>query len=201
VDGKPDLFAAAGRRGAPAPGLAAALAAFVGDARAAEAAGSRSREAFLRRSAAEEGSFAGILVDLAERATPVLVTGAAGRRQRGVLTAVGSDFAVLRTAEDRDVLLAHRGMASVTPEAGAAEVAGDRAVALPIGMVEALAVLAEERPRVLLVTVAGSGERSEGGVAGELRAVGRDVVTIRLEGPDRRTSYVPVANLAEVRLS
>ena len=70
----------------------------------------------------------------------------------------------------------------MTPEAGAAEVAGDRAVALPIGLPEALAVLAEERPRVLLVTVAGTGEGAEGGVAGELRAVGRDVVSMRLGG-------------------
>ena len=73
-------------------------------------------------------------------------------------------------------------------------------VALPIGLAEALAVLAEERPRVLLVTVAGTGEGAEGGVAGELRAVGRDVVSIRLDGARPPHVYVPVANLAEVRL-
>ena len=200
MDGKPDLFATGGPRGGQAHGLTSALAAFVGDAKASEAADARSREAFLRRSAAEEGSFAGVLVDLAERGVPLLVAGAGGRRQRGILAAVGADFVVVRTPEGREVLLAHRGIASVTPEPGAAEVAGDRAVTLPIGLPEALAVLAEERPRVLLVTVAGTGEGAEGGVAGELRAVGRDVVSIRLEGPDRRTAYVPVANLAEVRL-
>jgi hypothetical protein len=182
------LFAARG-------GLAAALASFVGDAKADEAATARSREAFLRRTAAEDGSFAGVLVDLAERGTPVLVAGAAGRRQRGTLTAVGADFVVLRTAEGHEVLLAHRGISSVTPEAGADEVAGDRVVAVPVGLGEALAVLAEERPRVLVVTVG-----TDGGVAGELRAAGRDVVSVRLEGPDRRTAYVPLANLAEVRL-
>lgn len=188
MDARPDLFAAGG-------GLSAALATFVGDAVADEAAGARSREAFLRRTAAEEGTFAGVLVDLAERGTPVLVAGVAGRRQRGALAAVGTDFVVLRTAEGEEVLLAHRGISSVTPEAGATDMAGHRAVTVRVDLAEALAVLAEERPRVLLVTVG-----ADGGVAGELRAVGRDVVSVRLEGSDRRTAYVPLANLAEVRL-
>jgi hypothetical protein len=38
-------------------------------------------------------------------------------------------------------------------------------------------------------------------VAGELRTAGRDVLSVRLEGPDRRTAYVPLANVAEVRLA
>jgi hypothetical protein len=176
-------------------GLSAALAAFVGEAMAEEAAGARSREAFMRRTAAEDGSFAGVLVDLAERGTPVLVNGAAGRRQRGTLAAVGADFVVLRAAAGEEVLLAHRGISSVTPEPGATDVAGHRPVTVRVGLAEALAVLAEERPRVLLVTVG-----ADGGLAGELRAAGRDVLSIRLEGPDRRTAYVPLANLAEVRL-
>jgi hypothetical protein len=176
--------------------MSSALAAFVGEAQADAAADARSREAFLRRTAAEEGSFAGVLVDLAERGTPVLVAGAGGRRQRGTLAAVGADFVVLRDEDGEEVLLAHRGISSVTPEAGAAAVAGHRPVAVPVGLAEALAVLAEERPRVLLVTVG-----LDGGVAGELRTAGRDVLSVRLEGPDRRSVYVPLANVAEVRLA
>ena len=117
MDGRPDLFAAGG-------GLTAALASFVGDAVTDEAAGARSREAFLRRTAAEEGSFAGVLVDLAEshgRTTPegVLIDlplsqeevaglisasresvarGLAGLRDRGLITTARRAITVLDLA-------------------------------------------------------------------------------------------------------
>lgn len=194
MDARPNLFA--GR----ASNLTARLAEFVAEARAEEAAGSRSREAFLRRSAAEEGSFAGVLVDLAERGDPVLVTAAGGRRLRGHLVAVGSDFVALRTGDGREVLLAHRGIASVTTEERVSATAGDRPVVLPIGLAEALAVLAEDRPRVLVVTLVAT-DGADRGVAGELRAVGRDVVVLRLEGVGQRAAYVPMANVAEVSLA
>lgn len=194
MPGGPDLFQSG------APGLAARLARFVGDARAGEAAGARSREAFLRRTAADEGTFAGILVDLAERGDAVLVIGAGGRRLRGHLVAVGSDFAALRTADGREALLAHRGITSVTTGDGAPAAAGDRALLLRFGLPEALAVLAEDRPRVLAVTV-GAHTGADAGVAGELVAAGRDVLTIRLDGGGRRRAYLPTANLAEVSLA
>src|SRR5690606_37560812 len=135
--------------------------------------------------AAEEGTLAGVLVDLAERGDAVLVVGAGGRRHRGHLVAVGSDFAALRTGEGREVLVAHRGMASVATADGAAPAAGDRPLVLRVGLLEALAVLAEDRPRVLAVPV-GAGDGADAGVAGELVAVGRDVLTVRLEGAGRR---------------
>lgn len=194
MDARPDLFA--GR----SPGLTARLAEFVADARTDTAAGSRRREALLVRSAAEEGTFAGILVDLAERGDAVLVTGAGGRRLRGRIVAVGSDFAALRTDEGREVLVAHRGIAALTTEEAAPMATGDRALVLPLGLAEALAVLAEDRPRVLVVPTEAA-EGVGGGLAGTLRAAGRDVAVLRIDGAGGRTAYVPMANLAEVALA
>ena len=48
--------------------------------------------------------------------------------------------------------------------------------------------------------IAGSATMAITNRASELRAAGRDVLSVRLEGSDRRTAYVPLANLAEVRL-
>jgi hypothetical protein len=64
-----------------------------------------------------------------------------------------------------------------------------------LGLAEMLSVLAAERPRVLVVTLA-----SDEGVAGELRSVGRDVVTIRLDGDPQASAYVAVDAIAEVSL-
>ena len=50
-------------------------------------------------------------------------------------------------------------------------------------------------PRVLVVTLDGAGS------PGELRAVGRDVLTMRLDGAGRREVYVSVAAVAEVSLA
>lgn len=186
----PDLF---GDRRAD---LADRLAAWAATARADEAALSRSREGFLRRTAAEDATFVGVLLDLAERGGPVLVVGSGDRRHRGTVRAVGADFIALRTPDARDVLLSHRSIGSVRPEARSAAATGDRGVDVPMGLAEALAVLAEDRPRVLVVSSAG-GE----GLSGELNAVGRDVVTMRLDGSERRIAYVPISNIAEVSIA
>ena len=67
-------------------------------------------------------------------------------------------------------------------------------MSLDVGLAEALTVLAEDRPRVLVVTMADAE-----GLAGELRAVGADVLTLRLDGVGRPTAYVPIPSIAEVR--
>jgi hypothetical protein len=172
------------------------LAEFAAAVRVDGAAAARAREGFLRRTAPEEATFGGVLVDLAERGAPVLVVGTGGRRHRGVLGAVGADFVGLRTSGGRDVLLAHRGIASVMPDGRGTEATGDRATSLPFGLGEALAVLAEDRVRVLVVTVPG-----DEGLAGMLASVGRDVVAVQLDGTDRRTAYVALASIAEVSVA
>jgi hypothetical protein len=91
------------------------------------------------------------------------------------------------------VLLTHAGIASVRPERRSNAPAGDRSVPLDATLADALAVLAEDRPRVLVVTLA-----STDGVAGELRSVGRDVITLRVDGSPPAPVYIAISAVAEV---
>ena len=177
------------------PDLAARLERWVADARSADAAAARGRERWLRLQADESATFVGVLIDLAERQTPVVIYGRAGRRHRGSIAAVASDFCALRTSGGRDVLLAYAGIGSVRPDSRSAGPIGDRAVEAEIGLAEMLSVLAADRPRVLIVTAA-----DDEGIAGELRSVGRDVVTVRLDGEPRAAAYVAISAIAEVSL-
>jgi hypothetical protein len=177
------------------PDLAARLDAWVAAARSDAAAASRARERWLRVQADESASFAGVLVDLAEAATPVVIHGCAGRRHRGTIAAVASDFCALTRPSGRDVLLAYSGIGSIRPDPRGPAPTGDRVVHADLGLAEMLAVLVADRPRVLVVT----GADAEG-PAGELRAVGRDVVTLKLDGDPRATAYVAVDAIAEVSL-
>jgi len=177
------------------PDLTSRLARWVAESSVAEAAKARSRERWLRAAAAGEASFAGVLVDLAERGSPVVVAGASGRRHRGIVAAVGDGFVVLRVADGSHVLLVTTAVASVRAEPRAEPTTGDRPVDLPMDLADALAALAEDRPRLLVVTnVDGDG------LAGDLCGAGLDVLTLRLDGPDRSYAYVPLATVAEVRL-
>ena len=177
------------------PDLTARLERWVADARSADAAAGRARERWLRLQADESATFAGVLIDLAERGTPVVIHGRAGRRHRGSISAVAADFCALRTSGGRDVLLAYAGIGSVRPDSRRPGPIGDRVVQAAIGMAEMLSVLAADRPRVLIVTVADAD-----GVAGELRSVGRDVVTVRLDGEPRAAAYLAITAIAEVSL-
>lgn len=174
--------------------LLARLDRWVAELRADDAAARRARERWLLTQAEESSTFAGVLVDLAEHGTPVVVDGPGGRRHRGTIAAVARDFCALRTAAGREVLLAYAGIAAVRARSGTAAT-GDRALALTATLDEALATLAEERPRVLVVTHAG-GE----GIAGELRTVGRDVVTVRVDGRPPAPVFVAIAAIAEISL-
>jgi hypothetical protein len=175
--------------------LLARLDRWVSDARTDEAAAARTRERWLKQAAEETATFSGVLLDLAERAAAVVVAVRGERRHRGAIAAVAADFCVLRSPAGRDVLLAFAGIASVRIDAAGTAPTGDRAVHVELGLSEALAALAAERPRVLVVT--GSAE----GVAGELRAVGLDVATVRLDGDPPSNAYVPIAAILEVSLT
>ncbi len=201
--GEPHHGAEAARMPAPDDGrgvIASApfdteLARWSAAARAEDAAGARARERWLRQAATEEASMAGVLTDLAERCLPVVVQTVAGRCHTGVVTAVGRDFCVVSVASGRQVLVALSALAAVRPEGGAAVPVGDRVLAPGLELGEALFALAGERPHAHVVTAAGDGIR------GEVRSVGRDVLTFRLDGADRRTVYVPLAAVTEVALT
>lgn len=164
---------------------------WLAEQRADAAAAARAREYWLRQAAAEEAVVAGVLLDLAEREAVVVAQGVAGRHHRGTIRGVGEDFFVMRTGTRSDVLLRYEAVLSVRSE-GRPIGGGGRAATLDLTLAEALTALAPDRPRVLVVA------RDGAGLSGELRAAGRDVLTIRLA--DAGTVYVPVAALAEVSL-
>jgi hypothetical protein len=172
--------------------LVAELARYLAEQRVDAAAAARARERWLRQAAEEEGRVAGVLLDLAERAEVVVVQGVAGRTHRGRVRGVGEDFAALRTGAG-DVLVPYASMAAIRPE-GQPVAGSDRAQALDLTLAEALAAIAGDRPRVLVVSRDGTG------LAGEVRAVGVDVVTLRL-AETGTTVYVPLASVGEITVT
>jgi hypothetical protein len=165
-------------------------------ARVDEAARRRSRERWLLQAAEEGGTLLGVLADLAERAVPVAVRTAGGRRHGGRIGAVGVDFVALDTQDGGRVLVALGAVASVRAQAGSAPPAGDRAVRCELALAEVVAGLAAERERVMVVSLDG-GEA----VTGTVRTLGRDVVAVRVDGAvPTTTAYVPLAAVGEVVL-
>lgn len=172
------------------------LARWSAEARVDEAARSRSRERWLRRQAEEESTFHGVLADLADRGRSLLFHGVAGRRHRGVIVAMGQDFVAVSTDQGHQVLLTIRGIRSLRPQARESEVMSGRSLSLDYGFAEAVAALAEDRPRVLVVTA-----EVEGAFSGELRSVGQDVISLRLDGDTRSNSYIPLDAVMELLVS
>jgi hypothetical protein len=166
---------------------------WVSETRSTDAAAARARARWLQVQAEESATFAGVLIDLAERATPVVIHTRAGRRHRGVIAVVAADCCALRTDGGVDVLLAYRGIGSVRPDSTEPGPTGDRAVHAEVGLAELLGIAHADRPRVLITTTV-----DDEGLAGELRSVGRDVVTVRLDGGSRASAYVPTGTIAEV---
>lgn len=166
------------------------------EGRAEERVAARARERALGRMAEEGARLAGTLVDLAERGSPVVVRTEAGRSHHGVLVEVGSDFCRLRAESGADSLLALSALASVRPGAGprSSAATSERSPTDDVRLVEVLARAAEERPRVMLVVRGGDV------LAGRLRAVGVDVVTVHLDGDEGRTCYVAAPAITEVGL-
>ena len=101
----------------------------------------------------------------------------------------------MRTTAGRDVLIALDSVSGVRPEARGQPPLGDRELGIELRLGDALAALVADRPRVFVVTKGG-----RDGLSGELRAVGQDVLTLRLDGEPRATVYVPLAAVAEVSL-
>jgi hypothetical protein len=170
------------------------LAALVAELSSDQAALTRSRAHWLSRQAAAEGTFGGILRDPAERGRPVLLSLHNGRLHRGVTTVVGADFVVVRVGPGRDVAIALAALSSVRTLPGEPATTGDRFVPAATSLAEMLSALGEERTRVLIV-----GSDARQAVSGELRAVGRDVLTVRLGG-DGGTAYVALGSVAEISL-
>lgn len=161
--------------------------------RATSAAETRRREHWLRLQAADEGSFGGVLVDLAEQDRLLAVSTLTGRTLRGVIGTIGADFVGLRSPTGESVLVPLHAFTAIRTEPGSASTVGDRAERVGASLAAVLHDLSGERPWVLVHTADGEA------VAGELRGVGRDLVLLRSTNGD--TTYVPLAAVADVVLA
>ena len=176
--------------------MLADLARWTADARAGEAARSRMRERWLRRQAEEDARFAGVVLDLSEGGAAVAVRTTTGRTLHGRVAAVAHDFCVVRHA-GLATFLTFAAIASIRPEPGyrAGEAASERAAPVDAGLADVLGGLAGERPRVRIVV-----DSDGNALAGELRSVGADVVTLRLDGDQGGPVYVPLPSVRELTL-
>ena len=77
----------------------AALADWAGESRVDQAVRRRRRAAWLTRQAGHETSLMGVLSAMGERARPVVVVVAGGRRHRGLITTLGRDVVGLAAAQ------------------------------------------------------------------------------------------------------
>lgn len=172
------------------------LVSLLDEGRADEMVATRARERLLRRMAEEGAELAGTLVDLAEHGSPVAVATVAGRRHHGMVVGVGGDYCVLRSDHDVEVHLRLDAITTVRPhpeERHDVASGARRPVAAGL-LLEVLGRVAGERRRVSLVTWSGEV------IVGELRAVGTDVVSLRLDGAGGDTCYVAGAAVSEAVL-
>jgi hypothetical protein len=181
----------------PRDPIDADLARLVSDARAGEAARSRARERSLRQQATAEATLVGLLVDLAEEGAPVTVRTAAGRAHQGPIFTVGRDFVIVGAGSGYtcivlDALTAVRRR----PGRHQPDTSSDRAAPRSLTLAAHLADLAPDGPRIAMV-VAGE----PGVLTGELRAVGRDIATLRLDGEPPVITYVALRSVSEVLVS
>ena len=100
--------------------LVAAFVRWAADQRAATAAADRARARSLRDQATAAATWAGLLVDLAERLASV-TTVVAGQQRSGRLVGVGRDFCVLQSDHGRTALIAVGEIAQLWPDAGTAD--------------------------------------------------------------------------------
>ena len=163
----------------------AGLAGWIAEGRVDAAAAERARQRWLERQAAEESTLTGVLIDLAERARPVAVRTMAGHTARGLVVALGADFAVVREDRLGDVVIPLSAVVTVRPGPGDRPAVGDRPTTLEIMLAEALVELAADRPAVL---VAVAGEE----IRGELRSAGIDVIALALDTARRDVVNVAI---------
>jgi hypothetical protein len=176
------------------PDLDADLTRLVSDSHAEEAARQRIRERNLRAAAVTDATFSGVVVDLAERGEAVVVRTAQGRTLTGRITLVARDaIAVESGAGVSYVKLDRITAVRRAPGLRADEPSGDRPPPRSTSLAALLADLAQQRPRVALVL---AGEPAL--AVGELRAVGVDVLTVRLDGEPPVTAYFAAAQLSEL---
>ncbi|HEV2810661.1 MAG TPA: hypothetical protein VGV93_09740 [Acidimicrobiales bacterium] len=163
------------------------------EGRATEVRAARAREHALRRMAEEGAQLAGTLIDLAERRSPVILATVAGRHHHGVVVGVGGDYCVVRTDGGVEIHLCLDALTTLRPAPGERHVvaSGERRPPTDHLLLEVLGRAVGDRRPVSLVTRTGEV------VAGELRAVGMDVVSLSPHGNAGETCYVAASAVSE----
>lgn len=164
---------------------------FTDEVRRADAVASRRREMWLRRQSEDEGTFHGLLVDLAERQGSMAFHTRAGRVVRGLAVTLGADFIAISGAPDGTSLVPLSMVMAVSPEPGTTTSVGDRPEKTTATFAGTLADLAAGRPPVTLHTTAA------GRAAGRLWSVGRDFGVVRAPVGD---TYVPFSAMNDITL-
>lgn len=171
----------------------APLVRWIAAGRVDEAARARARQRWLERQAREEATLGGVLVDLAERGRPVMVSTVGRRGFRGPVRAVGADFVVIREDGLGDVIIPLRSLASVRPAPGEDGGGGDRPFTVELVLAETLVEISADHPTVM--AMAGSEE-----LRGELRSAGIDVLSVVLEGPRRDVVHIHVSAVDHIAI-
>jgi hypothetical protein len=193
VTAEPADGPAGARRAGP---LDRALRDLTDDQRRSDAVAARRREQWLRRQSEEEGTFHGVLTDLAERGPLLAVRTRSARVARGSLCTLGHDFLALRGPTGERTVIPLAVVTSVHPEPGTQATVGDRAGHTTQHTVAtldvALAGLAADRPPVTVHTAAGDR------ITGRLWWVGRDVAAVRVGNSTE--SYIPLNAVNDLTL-
>jgi hypothetical protein len=171
-----------------------ALDRWMAELRAHDAAVGRGRVGSLERQAAEAATLLGVVVDLAERARPVLIDLATGRRHRGEITLVGHDMCAIRGAEGRATLVATWAITAVRPLPGETPITGDREVRSPATFATTVAAACEPGTHVAVWCIGTEV------LTGEVQSVGHDVIALRLDA-GRTWAYVALASVAELSVA
>lgn len=169
-----------------------ALAEWSADQRVGEAVDARIRERWLRQQAAESSTLAGVALDLAEAGASMALRTATGRVHHGRIESVGRDFLVVRTNSGRPTFVATASVLWLRPEPGAhSDGSGGRGAPLDVSLADVLLQLSGDRPRL---QVTSGGET----LTGELRSVGEDVLTLRLDADPPAPVHLRLGSIDEV---
>jgi hypothetical protein len=177
-----------------APDPFAAILRGIADARVDDAATSRARVQWLTRQAEEGATLAGAFIELAERSIDVRIRVRGGAEVQGVVQTVGADMVELATTGGlvvvaRDHVVTLRVPGDQVPPPTTMTGAG---LASARRFVDVLSELAAERRQVTIDTTEGDRLR------GEVRAMGADVLTLRIGNPPTTTVLVSLDAVAMV---
>jgi len=168
----------------------AALTRFVGEGAVEFAARSRSRTRWQRQLAVEDGTWLGLLCELAETQTTMLIDTTLGRRLRGTITAVGHDFVTVAPTIGGRVVVAIAAISAIQQASGHPASTGTGAPTNTVGptLHELLTELAGDRPQLTWHLT----DRTS--VTGQLIGVARGFAQLRDTGTPPSTNYVPIGD-------